>query len=45
MKAIASDGIYQSADWVVSVDAHAVFVPSRLAAKMQSQLLSQVGST
>jgi len=42
-KAIASGSKYQSADWVVKVDADAVFVPSRLATKLQSQLVPPSG--
>jgi len=42
-KAIASGGKYQSADWVAKVDADAVFVPSRLATKLQSQLVPPSG--
>jgi len=42
-KAIASGGKSSSADWVVKVDADAVFVPSRLSNKLQSQLVPPSG--
>merc|ERR1712109_45911 len=42
-KAIASGGKASSADWVAKVDADAVFVPSRLATKLQSQLVPPGG--
>merc|ERR1719264_950526 len=42
-KAIASGSKYQSSDWVVKVDADAVFVPSRLSTKLQSQLVPPSG--
>merc|ERR1740122_657860 len=42
-KAIASGGKASSADWVAKVDADAVFVPSRLAPKLQSQLVPPGG--
>merc|ERR1712113_984198 len=42
-KAIASGGKASSADWVVKVDADAVFVPSRLSKKLQTQLVPPSG--
>merc|ERR1712207_16718 len=42
-KAIATGGKYKSAGWVVKVDADAVFVPSRLAKKLQYQLVPATG--
>jgi hypothetical protein len=42
-KAIASGGKSSSADWVVKVDADAVFVPSRLSKKLQTQLVPPSG--
>ena len=42
-KAIASGSKWQSADWVVKVDADAVFVPSRLTKKLESQLVPPSG--
>jgi len=42
-KAIASGGKYQSADWVAKVDADAVFIPSRLSKKLESQLVPPSG--
>merc|ERR1712209_176919 len=42
-KAIASGSKWQSVDWVVKVDADAVFVPSRLTKKLESQLVPPSG--
>jgi hypothetical protein len=42
-KAIASGGKTSSADWVVKVDADAVFIPSRLTEKLASQLVPPSG--
>jgi len=42
-KAIASGGKTSTADWVAKVDADAVFVPSRLRQKLQSQLVPPSG--
>jgi len=42
-KAIASGSKWQFVDWVVKVDADAVFVPSRLTKKLESQLVPPSG--
>jgi hypothetical protein len=42
-KAIAAEGHWMSADWVVKVDPDAVFVPSRLVKKLQGQKVSANG--
>jgi len=42
-KAIANGGKYKSSNWVVKVDADAVFVPSRLEKKLQYQLVPASG--
>merc|ERR1711953_1564648 len=36
-------GKFSSADWVVKVDADAVFIPSRLSKKLESQLVPPSG--
>jgi len=42
-KAIGEAGVYKSANWVVKVDADAVFVPNRLVSFLSSQLVPATG--